>query len=94
VLQRLNLLPVTSILDHADPMKAKVFDVILHKLPAGRSPAQHLEAQFNNFFVQHPNIKLLGTHVNTLVVPAERNAADGTEAAESSVIIFSTLFYE
>ena len=75
-------------------MKAKVFDVILHKLPTGKSPSVHLEEQLNNFLKQHPNIKLLGTHMNTLIVPPERSAMQGSEAAEASVIIFSTLFYD
>jgi len=40
-------------------MKAKVFDVVLHKLPAGKSPSVHLEEQLNNFLKVQPNIKLV-----------------------------------
>lgn len=75
-------------------MKAKVFDVILHKLPAGKSPAAHLEDQFNAFFKQNPNVKLVATHMNTLILPAEPATMARSEAAQSSVIIFSTLFYD
>ena len=50
--------------------------------------------QLNNFLMQHPNIKLVGSHMNTLILPAERNSKQGPEAVESSIIIFSTLFYE
>ena len=75
-------------------MKAKVLDVILHKLPAGKSPSAHLEDQLNNFLKQQPHIRLASTHMNTLILPPECNAKPGTEAAETSVIIFSTLFYE
>jgi hypothetical protein len=75
-------------------MKAKVFDVILHKLPAGKSPALHLEEQYNNFLAQHANIRLIDSHINTLILPAERDSKPGAERAESSVIIFSTIFYE
>jgi len=75
-------------------MKAKVFDVVLHKLPAGKSPSVHLEEQLNNFLKVQPNIKLVSAHMNTLILPPQRNATHGTEAAETSVIVFSTLFYE
>ena len=75
-------------------MKAKVFDVILHKLPAGKSPSQHLEEQLNNFLGQHPHVKLVATHMNTLILPAELSAVQGSKPAEAAVIIFSTVFYE
>ena len=74
-------------------MKAKVFDVVLHKLPPGKSPASFLEEQLNEFFKQHLKIQLVATHMNTLILPPERNAMRGSEAAEPTVIIFSTLFY-
>jgi hypothetical protein len=74
-------------------MKAKVFDVILHTLPRGKSPAAYLEEQLNEFFKQHSNVDLLATHVNTLVLPPERNAMRGPDGAEPAVIIFSTIFY-
>jgi len=75
-------------------MKTKVIDVILHKLPSGKSPAACLEEQLNNFFKQNPNIRLVATHMNTLILPAERGTVEGAEPREPSVIIFSTLFYE
>ena len=74
-------------------MKARVFDIVLHKLPAGKSPASYLEEQLNDFFKQHPNVDLLATHMNTLVLPPDRSAMRGSEAAEAAVIIFSTIFY-
>lgn len=75
-------------------MKAKVFDVILHKLPAGKSPAAYLEEQFNAFFKQNPNAKLVATHMNTLILPPEPVTMPRSETAQASVIIFSTLFYD
>ena len=72
-------------------MKVKVFEVALHKLPSGKSPATALEEQLNGFLVQHPDLRLVATHMSTLVTPAEPNAMPRTE--ESSIIIFCTLFY-
>jgi len=72
-------------------MKAKIFEVVLHKLPSGKSPATALEEQINEFIAQHPNLQLVTTHMSTLVTPAEPNAMPRTE--ESSIIIFCTLFY-
>ena len=72
-------------------MNAKIFEVILHKLPSGKSPATALEEQLNQFLEQHPNLLLVATHMSTLVTPAEPNAMPRTE--ESSIIIFCTLFY-
>lgn len=72
-------------------MKAKIFEVVLHRLPSGKSPATALEELLNQFLSQHPNLKLLATHMSTLVTPAEPNAMPRTE--ESSIIIFCTLFY-
>ena len=72
-------------------MKAKIFEVILHKLPSGKSPATALEEQLNEFLSEHPDLRLVATHMSTLVTPAEPNAMPRTE--ESSIIIFCTLFY-
>ena len=72
-------------------MKVKIFEVVLHKLPSGKSPATALEEQINEFLVQCPNLQLVFTHMSTLVSPAEPNAMPRTE--ESSIIIFCTLFY-
>ena len=72
-------------------MKVKIFEVVLHKLPSGKSPATALEEQINEFLVQRPNLQLVFTHMSTLVSPAEPNAMPRTE--ESSIIIFCTLFY-
>ena len=72
-------------------MKAKVFEVILHKLPSGKSPASALEEQLNGFLSQRPQLRLVATHMSTLVSPAEPNAMPASE--ESSIIIFCTLFY-
>lgn len=72
-------------------MKAKVFEVILHKLSSGKSPASALEEQLNGFLVQHPDLRVLATHMNTIVAPAEPNAMPRSE--EASIIIFCTLLY-
>ena len=72
-------------------MKAKVFEVILHKLASGRSPASELEEQLNRFLAEFPDIKVLATHMNTVVAPAEPNAMPSSE--EASIIIFCTVFY-
>jgi len=71
-------------------MKAKIFEVVLHKLPSGKSPATAMEEQLNQFLAQHPDLELVTTHMSTLVSPAEPNAMPRTE--ESSIIIFCTLF--
>jgi hypothetical protein len=72
-------------------MKAKIFEVILHKLPSGKSPATALEEQLNQFLAQHPDLRLVATHMSTLIAPAEPNAMPSTQ--DSSIIIFCTLFY-
>jgi hypothetical protein len=72
-------------------MKAKIFEVALHKLPSGKSPATALEEQLNEFLGQHPELQLVATHMSTLVSPAEPNAMPKTE--ESTIIVFCTLFY-
>ncbi len=72
-------------------MKAKVFEVVLHRLPSGKSPASALEEQLNTFLDQRPDLHVVATHMNTIVAPAEPNAMPASE--ESSVIIFCTMFY-
>ena len=72
-------------------MKAKTFEVVLHKLPSGKSPVTALEEQLNSFLEERPQLQLLSTHMSTLVFPPQPNAMPRTE--ESSVIIFCTLFY-
>ena len=72
-------------------MNAKIFEVVLHKLPSGKSPATALEEQLNQFLSQHPALQLVSSHMSTLVSPAEPNAMPKT--VESSIVIFCTLFY-
>ena len=72
-------------------MKAKVFEVVLHKLPSGKSPASALEEQINSFLEQHLDLRVVSTHMNTIVAPAEPNAMPRSE--ESSIIIICTVFY-
>ena len=72
-------------------MKVKIFEVVLHKLPSGKSPATALEEQLNEFLAQRPNLKLVASHMSSLVSPAEPNAMPSSE--ESSIQIFCTLFY-
>jgi hypothetical protein len=72
-------------------MKAKVFEVVLHKLPSGKSPASALEEQLNGFLGERPQLRLMATHMSTLVSPAEPNAMPRSE--DSSIVIFCTLFY-
>lgn len=71
-------------------MKAKVFEVVLHKLPSGKSPASAMEEQLNNFLGQHPDLHLVTSHMSTLFSPAEPNAMPEEAAA---IILFCTLFY-
>ena len=78
-------------LDRRKTMKVKVFEVILHKLPSGKSPASALEEQLNGFLGQHPDLRIVATHLNTIVTPAEPNAMPRSE--ESSIVIFCTMFY-
>jgi hypothetical protein len=72
-------------------VKAKIFEVVLHKLPSGKSPATALEEQLNDFLKARPDLRFVATHMSTLVSPAEPNAMPSVE--ESSIIIFCTLFY-
>lgn len=72
-------------------MKAKIFEVVLHKLPSGKSPVSALEDQLNQFLAQHLDLRLVATHMSTLVSPAEPNAMPSTQ--ESFIVIFCTLFY-
>ena len=72
-------------------MKAKVFEVILHKLPSGKSPASELEEQLNKFLAEYPDFQVVATHMNTIVAPAEPNAMPSSE--EATIIIFCTVFY-
>ena len=78
-------------MDGYTTVKAKVFEVVLHKLSSGKSPASELEEQLNGFLAQSPDIQVVATHMNTIVAPAEPNAMPSSE--ESSVIIFCTVFY-
>jgi len=73
-------------------MKAKVFEVILHKLASGESPASVLEEQLNHFLGEHPQLRIVETSMNTVVTPAEPNSMEGAD--ESTVIIFYTVLYE
>jgi hypothetical protein len=75
-------------------MKVKIFDVVLHNVPAGKSPATHLEDQINVFLKHYPNLEVVATHMNTLVVPVEPGSQAGPEATRPSVILFTTLFYK
>jgi hypothetical protein len=72
-------------------MKAKIFEVVLHKLPSGKSPATAMEEQINHFLVERPQLRLVATHMSTLVTPAEPDAMPRSE--EASIVIFCTLFY-
>lgn len=47
--------------------------------------------QLNSFLADHPQPRLMTTHMSTLVSPAEPNAMRRSE--ESSIVIFCTLFY-
>jgi len=75
-------------------MKAKIFDVVLHNVPAGKSPATHLEDQINVFLKHYPNLVVVATHMNTLVVPPDLESPVGSTAKKPSIIIFATLFYQ
>jgi hypothetical protein len=75
-------------------MKVKIFDVVLHNVPTGKSPATHLEDQINNFLKHYPNLQVVATHMNTLVVPAGPASLPGGEASQPSIILFATLFYQ
>lgn len=75
-------------------MKVKIFDVVLHNVPAGKSPATHLEDQINTFLKHYPNLQIAATHMNTLVVPGGPASLPGAEANQPSVILFASLFYQ
>jgi hypothetical protein len=73
-------------------MKVKIFDVVLHNVPAGKSPATHLEEQINSFLKHYPNLQPVATHMNTLTVPAAP-VSPGADPNPPSVVIFATIFY-
>jgi hypothetical protein len=75
-------------------MKVKIFDVVLHNMPAGQSPSRYLEDQINSFLKHNPNLQVAGTHMNTLVVPTSPAGLPGEETSQPSVILFATLFYQ
>ena len=72
-------------------MKVKILEVVLHKLPSGKSPATALEEQLNGFLGERPQLRFVATHMSTLVSPAEPDAVPRSE--KSSIILFCTLFY-
>ena len=72
-------------------MKVKTFEVVLHKLPSGKSPVTAIEEQINQFLAEHPDLKLVATHMNSLVMPADPNAMPRIE--DAYVIAFCALFY-
>lgn len=74
-------------------MKVKIFDMVLENVLPGKSPATHLEDQINAFLKTHPNLEVIATHMNTLVVPAARASPLAPEPNQPSVIIFTTLFF-
>lgn len=69
----------------------KIFEIVLHKLPSGKSAATALEEKLNEFLSQHPDLRLVTTHMSTLVAPTGPNTLPRSE--ESSIIIFCALFY-
>ncbi len=73
-----------------DSMRVKVFEVMLHTLPSGKSPASVLEEQLNGFQAQSPEVQVVATHMNAIVAPAEPNALPSSE--ESTIIIFARSF--
>ena len=75
-------------------MKVKIFDVVLDNVPAGKSPATHLEDQMNAFLKHYPNLQVVATHMNTLIVPPDPASLQASGANQPSVIIFATLFYQ
>ena len=75
-------------------MKVKIFDVVLHNVPAGKSPSTQLEDQINSFLKHYPNLQIASTHMSTLVVPAASASLPGAEASQPSVILLATLFYQ
>jgi len=65
---------------------------MLHKLASGASPASVLEEQLNRFLGELPQLRIVATHMNTVVTPAEPDSMEGAE--ESTIIIFYTVLYE
>ena len=72
-------------------MKAKIFEVVLHKLALGMSPAAALEDQLNQFLAQHPDLQIVSTQMSCLLAPAEPQGMPST--TEASLLVFCTLFY-
>ena len=75
-------------------MNAKVFDILLHVLPRGASPAKVLEEQLNAFLAEHPKLRVVGSQMNTGILPPEPGAMPRSQAAQTSIVLFFTLLYE
>ena len=73
-------------------MKAKVFDVVSHRL-AGETPPEALENKLNVFLTEHPAIQVHSTQLSSVVLPPQEGALRNSEAGQPSIVIFFTLFY-
>ena len=73
-------------------MRVKLFEFSLHEVPRGETLAEHAEVQLNNFLKEHPNIEILYTHMNSVVIPAEDGGGMFRESPAATVIVLG-LFY-
>ena len=66
-------------------MKAKIFEVVLHKLPSGKSPATALEEQLNEFLVQRPNLQLVEQQSLPILTTPATNILQTTATSGGSI---------
>ena len=73
-------------------MKAKVFDVVSHRLH-GETPPKALEDKLNAFLAEHPGIQVHSTQLSSVVLPPIQGASRRSESGQPSIAIFCTLLY-
>ena len=73
-------------------MKVKIIEVSLHELPRGTTLAEFLEGQVNDFLAKKAGVKIVYTHMNTVVLPPEEGGGQFRDAPASIVVLIS-IFY-
>jgi hypothetical protein len=73
-------------------MKVKIIEVSLHELPRGTTLSEFLEGQVNDFLAKKAGVKIVYTHMNTVVLPPEEGGGQFRDAPASIVVLIS-IFY-
>lgn len=73
-------------------MKVKIIEVGLHELPRGTTLSEFLEGRVNEFLAKKAGVKIVYTHMNTVVLPPEEGGGQFRDAPASIVALIS-IFY-